>query len=78
MQKQRLDVKMRHEEIAREVLEEYDFEIVILVTVGKGQRLQISGSDKCGQMDGLTTNMLSRIIGTVKHLFGKDRATTLH
>lgn len=69
---------MTHEEIAREVLEEYGFEIVVLVTVDKARRFQISAADTCSESDALTVSMLRRIVETFKSWIGKDEQRTIH
>ena len=69
---------MKQQEIAREILEDYDFEIVILVTVDKNRRLKVSGSNSGGHIDELTTTMMTRILETVRHWFLKDKPNTVH
>jgi hypothetical protein len=64
---------MEHEEIAKEVLEDYGFDIVVLVTVDKGHRLQISGADTCKEHSRLTVSMLRRVVETIKEFLGWRR-----
>jgi len=61
---------MDHEEIAKEVLDEYGFDIVVLVTVDKHQRLQISAADTCRAQNRLTVSMLRRVVETISDLVG--------
>ena len=72
---------IQHEEIAAEILDDYRFRIVVLITIdGKG-RLQISGADTCDQQDPLTIGMMHRDIETIKEFLGWSDGkikTTVH
>jgi hypothetical protein len=62
---------IQHEEIAAEILDDYRFRIVVLITIdGKG-RLQISGADTCDQQeDPLTIGLIHRVIEVIKDFLG--------
>lgn len=70
---------MDHEEIAEEILEDYGFDIVVLVTVDKNQRLKISAADTCRAQNRLTVSMLRRVVETIKDLVGwRGSNETIH
>lgn len=69
---------MKHEEITREVLEEYKFDIVILVTVDTARRLQISAADTCSKSDSLTVGMLREVVNSIQAIIGRDGNLTIH
>jgi len=65
----------RHEKIAQEIAEDYEFDISVIVTIDQERKIQISGAIKTLDDRGLCVAMMAATRSAVMSLFGADKAT---